>query len=282
MFKDNRIGNFITMLSQRMNLNGRYKIGLKEISYTKSWYNVEREVGISLRTALNKEFNIETNKKGEVQRGNYSIKSLVEEINLRLSEFYTSTPAKVVFNENTRLLEIQPTTYENEKYYPYFEGDLGRMLGHNQENKIRDSINLKDDDIIAYVFFRERGENYFKSEITPEDKLKMMVHMQDGKPIVGSSPIDITGGHHSLFVYTDIIEPTHVGDSLVRLLQIVEIPPDSEFGDQIVVRFDKPDYRPLLKYDFDTIEIDIKDDAGVTVPFEFGRAIVTLHFIKVE
>jgi hypothetical protein len=30
--------------------------------------------------------------------------------------------------------------------------------------------------------------------------------------------------------------------------------------------------------DFETIEIHIKDDTGESIPFEFGRSIIVLHF----
>ena len=35
---------------------------------------------------------------------------------------------------------------------------------------------------------------------------------------------------------------------------------------------------PLLLKEFGTISIDIRDDIGRPVPFEYGRVTVTLHF----
>src|SRR5258708_31078824 len=39
-FADNTIANYLTILNQRISLEGQWNVGLSEISYTKSWYNV--------------------------------------------------------------------------------------------------------------------------------------------------------------------------------------------------------------------------------------------------
>jgi hypothetical protein len=36
-------------------------------------------------------------------------------------------------------------------------------------------------------------------------------------------------------------------------------------------------YCPLILRRFQTVEIDIRDDTGVKIPFERGRVVVTLH-----
>jgi hypothetical protein len=42
-----------------------------------------------------------------------------------------------------------------------------------------------------------------------------------------------------------------------------------------------PHYKKLVTTDFDTIEIDIRDEHGCKVSFEKGTVIVTLHFKKI-
>jgi hypothetical protein len=37
------------------------------------------------------------------------------------------------------------------------------------------------------------------------------------------------------------------------------------------------DQSPLVLRRFQTVEIDIRDDTGVKIPFERGRVVVTLH-----
>ena len=49
-------------------------------------------------------------------------------------------------------------------------------------------------------------------------------------------------------------------------------------GERVQVVYDKPIYVPLQKKNFDSIEIDIRNDIGKPIPFEYGKVIVTLHF----
>ena len=86
---------------------------------------------------------------------------------------------------------------------------------------------------------------------------------------------------HELFVYTNIIAPVLIGDTYARLLRQVEIPNNVTFGDQCVIKYQTPYYRPLLYSDeIPSIEIDIRDDTNKPIEFAFGRVIVTLHFQK--
>ena len=42
--------------------------------------------------------------------------------------------------------------------------------------------------------------------------------------------------------------------------------------------FESLHYIPVTRRDFDTIEIDIRDDTGRKLPFQFGHVVVKLHF----
>jgi hypothetical protein len=125
-------------------------------------------------------------------------------------------------------------------------------------------------------------EFYKNSFLHPDLNDLQLIELKDGeKYIDGDHPYDISGGHYSLFVYSDIVKPTHVGDSFTQFLGMVEIPNDVNFGKQVVIKYSNPIYVPLLLNEFDTIEIDIKNDSGETIPFKFGRVHIILHFRKV-
>ena len=47
-------------------------------------------------------------------------------------------------------------------------------------------------------------------------------------------------------------------------------------------KYDQPRYFPVQKKTFDTIEIDIRDDTGESIPFDAGKLIVTLHFRRAK
>ena len=107
--------------------------------------------------------------------------------------------------------------------------------------------------------------------------------MVDGQVIKGArlaeNPIDISANINSIYVYGDIVESSVVGDSFSKLLRVVSVP-NTEFGGTEQRIYGNPSYFPVEKKEFQTIEIDIKDDTGSTLKFESGRVVVVLHFKK--
>jgi len=84
----------------------------------------------------------------------------------------------------------------------------------------------------------------------------------------------------SLYVYSYIIKPVFVGNVEASLLRIVEIPNDKKFGETVEIKYKNPQYHPLVSHEFDSIEIDIRDDTNQPINFAFGKTVVTLHFRK--
>ena len=89
-------------------------------------------------------------------------------------------------------------------------------------------------------------------------------------------PPDLRGGIDSLFVYSDIVQPQVVGDSMQPLLRI--LPVGGRYGEIIHRVFVAPHYIDVLQKDFSSISISIKTDRDLPVPFKFGKSIVKLHF----
>jgi len=83
---------------------------------------------------------------------------------------------------------------------------------------------------------------------------------------------DLDHGFHDLYIYCDIIQPQYVGDALVPLLRIV--PVEGKDGQRVNKSFLGPQYVPVSRKQFETIEVNIKRDTGETVPFEFGRVLL--------
>lgn len=98
--------------------------------------------------------------------------------------------------------------------------------------------------------------------------------------IMGKHPVDITRGIHHIMIYSDVGDFVTVGNTRTQLLQNIEIPSSVRGGDQLVKRFDHPDYIPVIAPFIPQIEIDLKDDSGRPIAFEFGRVYIKLHFRK--
>ena len=76
----------------------------------------------------------------------------------------------------------------------------------------------------------------------------------------GDSIVDLRRGFESLYVYSSIVEPRIVGDTIAPLLRIVPI--TGRHGEMVTARFDHVQYIPVLSREFGSIETEIRDDTG--------------------
>ena len=83
---------------------------------------------------------------------------------------------------------------------------------------------------------------------------------------------------NSLFVYCDVLEHRVVGYSQVPLLRIV--PVEGRNGELVTQIMKMCTTCNCKEITFQTIETNIRDRAGVNVPFEAGIFNVTLYFHK--
>ena len=126
-------------------------------------------------------------------------------------------------------------------------------------------------------------------KVTVHLQNKVEVYFSDIGQMLGFSPnnvisrtstagraVDLEDSFHDLYVYCDIIQSQYVGDALVPLLRIV--PAEGKDGERISKSFIRPQYLPVSRKQFETIDVNIKGDTGETVPFEFGRVLLTLNF----
>lgn len=82
-----------------------------------------------------------------------------------------------------------------------------------------------------------------------------------------------------LFIYSDICIPYNVGDTRSSLLRIASLNMSNYlFGNLNVQYFTRIHYLPILKNSFRNICIDIRDQFGKPISFQFGTVNVTLHF----
>lgn len=85
------------------------------------------------------------------------------------------------------------------------------------------------------------------------------------------------------FIYTDICEPYITGDVHAPLLRVVSFDASNNYtyGAVKIRSFSPPRYVPLLRTNFQTIDIDIRDEFGQPIPFEGGTLTVTLQFKRI-
>ena len=98
--------------------------------------------------------------------------------------------------------------------------------------------------------------------------------------VVGQISADIISGLPSIIrVYSDICEPYITGNVHTPLLRIVPLNMNEyKYGSIEIKNFTAPMYNPLLSTSFQSITIDIKEQDGNPIAFDYGTLTVILHF----
>jgi hypothetical protein len=105
--------------------------------------------------------------------------------------------------------------------------------------------------------------------------------LQKSKELVRNPHISY-GIADEMMIYCDIIEPQVFGHEMAKIIRIVNIGKDVLFGATCHKEYQRLHYIPLLKKEFETISIELRDKSGAFLPFEYGTVLVVLHFLKIE
>ena len=90
--------------------------------------------------------------------------------------------------------------------------------------------------------------------------------------------VQLDRGVFAAFIYSDIVKPSLVGDSLTPLLCSVPIS-NSKFGSVANYSMYKPEYRPVVNQKFETITIKVCDANGRLLSLNnSSHFMITLHF----
>ena len=170
---------------------------------------------------------------------------MVEHINRVLATISDGRNVDVVYRPD----KSEITLHSNSVLYLKLSKDL------------QDKLGLSDDTIYANV----------KYNVKQPDGTKLAREM-----IIAEANPDIHAGQYSLFVYCNVVRPQIVGNTLAPILRAVSI--RGRYGEVINELYDNPHYVPVLKKEFDNIEINISDDMGHLVNFNYGKVFVKLHF----
>ncbi|KAI1291112.1 hypothetical protein HDE_07691 [Halotydeus destructor] len=228
---DNRVNtmaHYVTQLPKTMELDDSFEVGLAELSYTQSWYTLTKR----------------------------------EEILLKME--YKTQPL-----EYRALVQFEPGVYANA--LACVEG-INRKLG-----KIKGDFTTMGMKVPVLVY--DQGSNRVMEQLGGNDQCTVSLNMSHSmREMLGvSHPADPesikvnnihpdnTFGRKAIFIYSDIVDFSVVGDSFSQLLRIAKTPGEYKFGQQVVEQYDRPQYSPLRKTRFNTIEIELRDDADVNM-----------------
>lgn len=243
-FPNNTTTSFSTRLPREIELHDKWQVGLAEIHIPCTMLHLRYSDTVISADDANSEVHF--------QHGVYnSIQSLIDAINKAYLIYHDNQLYEEIFYDETGGY-ITRKEYTPDKKRSIFTPALKRILGLERGG-------------VVTLLDRDTSNNHLK------EKMKVTVAKE---PATLSQAIP-----DQLFVYSNICEPCIVGDAYTPLLRIVNLEADRyKYGSTIVKRFAPVSYMPLLNNRFLTIDIDIRDQYGAPIAFEYGTLTVTLHF----
>lgn len=262
IYPDNAISHYTTRLRQPLNLNNNWEVAIVEASVPTRWKNwlvhiddrhymrlgvgtIDKDTGKMIKRYF----------RANVKSGMYDSATGLENA---LNEAWNKIRTSVGTNKRFR-----HATPREEKVFVYnpVNNFLNNVITSSTEHGLSVSKDLGR--ILGII---DTGKEW----------LSVPTKLENTKQLQNKT---IKVSH--LYVYTDIIEYTIVGDTVTPLLRI--IPMQSYIGtstiDHYTHIFNKPHYIPVSRQHIETIHIDIRNDAGINIPFiDDTKCIIKLHF----
>jgi hypothetical protein len=246
---------FVTQLPQQIRLEGLWSVALSEIQIPMTFQHIPQDederfvcvknIAISPLETNRTRSDDSTTKVGFIRPGVYKhLESLIEEIN----------------------------SLNCVKDYLHFHIEHGGYVSIRRICLATECLEFNHTVQLSEKVRRILGFDSIKYQTIIVDK--------DGNPTIADYPANLANGlPTTLMLYADICEPYVIGDVQAKLLRVVSLNTDKyKYGGVKIKNFSPPMYIPLLINSFQTIEIDIRDQQGRPIPFDYGTLTVTLHF----
>lgn len=263
----NLTGDYTCTMPDPIELLGDWQVGLAEITYTNSWDTL-RKAAIWLST-----FNYDNVHAGidtirprvsyiRIPDGHYgTIQSLIDGIHAAIAKFW--------MDESEMLTGIVGDNAALREAHAPFIAKIKRSK--------KGSVTLTYDETIHRVNIKLRQSQVQQMYLSPN--LMSMLGLKyavEENLVTAEYPPNLLGDVSTLYVYVDIIAPQIVGNVKAPLIRNIAVTGD--YGRVITVDFPNVHYVDLLNRSFQSITISIKSESGWTIPFNFGKTVVKLHF----
>ena len=249
VYPDNKTSDFTVHLPKELDLSGPWEVALVELFYPNSWYNIDglnnhwiyyRQEAVSAVT--------------DVPIGYYQQpKHVVEQLLRDLKHDF-----RIALNEalnNPASLVTEPVKFRLDLRYNVYSQVASLEIDHKGNDPPNFRVTLSDSLAQVLGF----SETIYKKP-----------GVYHGSRIVALDTV------HVIYVYCDLVEPRIVGDTLAPLLSVV--PAKGRSGEYVSLRYEKPQYHPVLRNNISDVRISLRDDQGNRIRFRKGKSIVGLHF----
>ena len=273
-YLNNTLTNYTTKLAGDVSLRGEWEVGLAEIIFPKNWLNLPEDQTIEVILNTIKfppgdpgyDRRVFETDDDELDKHDISVKVFIPK------GYYKNV--KTLINEINKQTEITlEDVYEARSVLPLFKNRCREKgfvrFSHNENSNatkvyVMEECELRVPNVIIDMLGFSRGD-------FPVDNFQHNARIIETHRM---SMIDVD--RHAMFVYCNLVERIPVGDTTAPLLRVVDM--EAPFQSIVHRNFDHPRYMPLRTMSFDTLEIDLRDNIGRSIPFESGTVIVTLHF----
>jgi len=294
--KSTKLENFYNTLADVLKFtSGTWAVALKFISFPVSWFTVQSDQVVDIlyydRDAPDG-IAISRVENAKVYANQYNNEQLVHKVNNAILQHFTGNNYNYFKANSEYSVTKRPTiTYSRTRGFEIENGildscmlmyvrpapALATRLGYNT-----DEINADASDTFnSYAKFQE--ENI--------DIPLPIIPWQDKKVQFTQDTVRMYDQVSHFYIYCDICAPSYIGDVKKPILKIVQVPREAEYGDQVNLHFDNPEYIQLSKQEFYSIKIRIKKDLYPSqlnerveedLKFNFGKIIMGLNIKKVS
>lgn len=263
-FPDNKAGAFKTRLAQHIHLRGRWEVAVAEIHYPRTWKNIQAPLS----------FTVYWRKPDAAKESFDAVQDLSHE---KLPGAEEKSKAMVgkeaeVFNENlhfAKLITLPGGHYNN-------INDVIRVLNEQLPDEKAEFFYDKHTGKVDLIIKQGFGINMDNAELRQMLGFNNTEFSTPGRK-TSHWPADVNRGFYHLYIYSNIVTAVLVGDTSAPLLKVVALE-NTGYGSMIAKTFDRMHYVPLSQNHFEVIEINIANDQGKNVQFDFGKVVVKLHF----
>jgi len=290
-YKTNTIANYTTLLPHRLELQGRWQVGLVDLAYPVSWHNVGKSEWFKVVASSGPKGRDIGEGAVRLSEGHYSSpKDLIDYMAYAWSDYWarlrkemrqhTEPPPviKQIVPAGTRLTPIEQLSKEREDVATVPDVNASSLQINFNEKTLKARIKLNS---MSHALSLSPALSDILAIKENSWTVPHIRWQQDTvKTYQSDTEVDVNRGQHTLFVYCNIVEDSIVGDVQAPLLRAVTtrgIP-----GQTTRETFDRPLYVALKTNNFDSIEISLKTETGELLPFNFGNSFVTLHFKRVS
>ena len=254
IFPENKVSDYTAHFPKEINLSGSWELGLSEILYPNSWYNIDtNKCYIFYRCSAVQFFTVLP--AGYYQQPQYIVRLILHKMKRMFQSRNKALVSKGVLMKSIDFLF-------DLTYNPQTQRTTVSIQHKNGAPTVEHKGSMQPD---VMVTFSEQLASLlgFEKKYYPE------IGEYTSENVANVDTVN------AIYVYCNVIEHRTVGHMLALLLAV--LPVTGKSGAYVSKRYDKIQYHPVLKKNFSDIHISLCDDQAKRIHFCKRKVIVTLH-----